>query len=397
MVAGFRKVAWLPVATFVLATFFFMPSPLLGQSTYGAVDMIELGSPYRDAIGRPPDLASPIQLDHLEEFPWAQSFFDNIRRGEWPSWDPNAGAGVPSGTVPLKGILSPFSAGFLVLPGWYALGLKVALTLLFCQAFTYLLVRRLGAGRAAATLAGLAYTFTGVNIVFIHRVSAQMVLPAMLWAAHRLLEKPSFRRVAPLAVFVAWGWFEGFPSGFVYCVYLSAAWCAWLLLHPWRIDIKRTLVKGLYVSAAFILGLALAAVNLIPFITEVTRRGILEQRDYGGTSHLPPIQFFGLFDLDAIGQYPDGVWWSGMNPVESISHFGMIVGAGMAIALLAAVAGRVRLTGDGRVAWSFFCGLAVAGLILVFAGGPLLAAAYEVLGHVLPDEGLALLVAAEVE
>ncbi|HEX2179242.1 MAG TPA: hypothetical protein VHL54_06955, partial [Actinomycetota bacterium] len=150
MTAGRWRVVLLPALVFLAITFAFMPEALLGQRTYGAVDMIELGSPYRDAIGRPPDLASPVQLDQVEEFPWAQAFFNNLRRGEWPSWDPNAGAGVPSGTVPLKGILSPFSVVFLFLPGWYALGLKVALTLLFCQAFTYLLVRRLGAGRAAA-------------------------------------------------------------------------------------------------------------------------------------------------------------------------------------------------------------------------------------------------------
>jgi hypothetical protein len=357
-----------------------MPQPLLGQRTYGAVDMIELGSPYRDAIGRPPDLASPVQLDHVEEFPWAQAFFNSIRGGEWPNWDPNAGAGVPSGTVPLKGILSPFSLGFLFVPGWYALGLKVALTLLFCQVFTYLLVRRLGAGRAAATLAGVAYTFTGVNIVFIHRVSAQMVLPAMLWAAHRLVEKPSLKRAAPLAVFVAWCWFEGFPSGFVYCVYVTAAWCAWLILRPERWNPRRVLRHGLYVTAAFVLGIGLSAVNLIPFTSEVTSRGILESRQYGGASHLPSIQFFGLFDLTAIGRYPEGEWWSGMNPVESISHFGLIAAAGMGLGLLAAILGRLRLTAQGYTGWSFFCGLAVIGLIFNFVGGPLLEAAYQVPG-----------------
>lgn len=375
-----RWPALLPAAIFVVAVFSFMPGPLLGQSTYGAVDMIELGSPYRDAIGRPPDVESPVQLDQLEEFPWAQAFFNNLRRGEWPNWDPNAGAGVPSGTLPLKGTLSPFSVGFLFLPGWYALSLKIALTLGFCMAFTYLLLRRLGAGRAAATLAGLAYTFSGVNIVFLHRVSAQMVLPAMLWAAHRLVEQPGVRRAASLALFVAWAWFEGFPSGFVYCVYVTAAWCAWLMLRRGRPEPRRVLTTGASVAGGFLLGIALAAVNLVPFLSEVTSRGILERRDYGARSHLPSIQYFGLFELDALGRYPEGPWWSGMNPVESISHFGMIAGLGMGLGLAFAIAGRVRLTPEGRVAWSFFAGLAALGLVLNFAGGPLLDAAYEIPG-----------------
>ncbi|HEX2179624.1 MAG TPA: YfhO family protein, partial [Actinomycetota bacterium] len=237
-----------------------------------------------------------------------------------------------------------------------------------------------GAGRAAAALAGVAYTFTGVNIVFIHRVSAQMVLPAMLWAAHRLVETPSLKRAAPLALFVAWSWFEGFPSAFVYCIYVTAAWCAWLMLRSDRWNAGRVVRRGLYVSAAFLLGISLSAINLIPFLTEVTSRGILQRRQYGADSHLPSIQFFGLFDLTAIGRYPEGQWWSGMNPVESISHFGMIAAAGMGLGLLGAVSGRLKLTPQGRVGWSFFCGLAVLGLVFNFVGGPVLEAAYQVPG-----------------
>ena len=60
----------LPTALIFLAvTFAFMPRPLLGQRTYGAVDMVELGSPYRDAIERPPDLASPDTIEVLSSEP----------------------------------------------------------------------------------------------------------------------------------------------------------------------------------------------------------------------------------------------------------------------------------------------------------------------------------------
>lgn len=65
-----------------------MPLPLLGQRTYGAVDMIELGSPYRDAIGRPPELVSPVQLDQLEEFPWARSFFNAFKQAATVDGEP---------------------------------------------------------------------------------------------------------------------------------------------------------------------------------------------------------------------------------------------------------------------------------------------------------------------
>ena len=130
-------------------------------------------------------------------------------------------------------MLSPFSVGFLFLPAWYAIGLKVFLALLLCQSFMYLLVRRLGVAVGPAVLAGVAYTFSGVNLVFIHRVDAVFLVPALFWAVHRLVTpKADLRGTAVLAGLVAWAWAEGFPSGWVFCVFATTAWAAWLAVRP---------------------------------------------------------------------------------------------------------------------------------------------------------------------
>ena len=361
-----------PLIVFAATVVLLMPQALAGQKTYAAVDLLQLGSPYRDVIDEAParELAAPIQTDQVETFPWPASFYRELRSGTWSLWDPTVAAGAPKGTLPVVGLLSPFSAGYLFLPAWYAVTLKVALGLLFCQWFTYLLTRRLGAGVLPSTLAGVAYAYTGTNLALLHRVSAFLLAPALLWAAHRLVARPSARRAAVLGGLVAWTWFEGFPSGFAYVMYLTAAWTAWLLIAAFwqtrhsarRPERVRALTKGgLSFGAAGLLGLGLAAINLLPFVDEIGTRGTLEDRTYG---HLPPFNVFGLIDLHATGP----PWWTGIHPIENVAQIGTIVLLGAGLGLVGAARRRVRLTHDGAMGWGFMCGIVVFGILTSYVG-----------------------------
>ncbi|MDQ6725226.1 MAG: YfhO family protein [Actinomycetota bacterium] len=378
-----------PAAVFLACAFLLMPQALLGRRTYAAVDLMETTAPYRDALRRRPHVVSPVQTDQAESLATGLSFFRALRHGTFQLWDPAVAAGQPVGTLPLGSFMSPLSVGFLFLPAWYAIGLKAFLALLVSQAFTYLLVRRLGTAVGPAVLAGVAYTLSGTNLVFIHRIDVVFLLPAMFWAVHRLVGGeprsstvggeprsstvggPDLRRMAVLAAFVAWGWFEGFPSGWVYAVYATAAWAAWLA--AWGAPGARAAVRrALASAAAMVWGVALAAVTLVPFVDEVVRRGTLDARAGGYGSHIPSIQLFGLFDLSAIGHPLAGPWWSGLNPVESISGVGMIAALAAGAGLVAVALGRPRLASEGARAWPFFCGMAVVAFVVDYLGTPLL-------------------------
>jgi hypothetical protein len=381
--------AVLPAAVFLACAFLLMPQAILGQRTYAGVDLMEAKSPYREALTRPPHVESLVQTDQAESLAGRVSFFKALRNGTYQRWDPNLAGGHPSGTLPLNALLSPFSVGFLFLPAWYAIGLKVFLALLFCQSFMYLLVRRLGVAVGPAVLAGVAYTFSGVNLVFIHRVDAVFLVPALFWAVHRLVggEPPSssatgkadLRGAAVLGGFVAWAWAEGFPSGWVFCVYATAAWAAWLAVRAGG-RVRDVIRRAVLPAAGLVWGVALSAITLVPFVSEVLDRGTLDVRVGPGGGHIPSIQIFGLLDLSATGPPLSGPWWSGLNPVESVSHVGMIAAVAVGAGLLAAALGRISFTREGVDAWLFFCGMAAVGVLVNFIGTPLLSVAERLPG-----------------
>ncbi|HET7720157.1 MAG TPA: YfhO family protein [Acidimicrobiales bacterium] len=377
--AALRRTA-LPAAVFIACAFLLMPQAILGQRTYAGVDLLEAKSPYREALARPPHVESLVQTDQAEALAGRVSFFKALRNGTYQRWDPNLAGGQPSGTLPLNALLSPFSVGFLFLPAWYAIGLKVFLALLFCQSFMYLLVRRLGAAVGPAVLAGVAYTFSGVNLVFIHRVDAVFLVPALFWAVHRLIgAKADLRGAAVLGGFVAWAWAEGFPSGWVFCVYATAAWAAWLAVRAGG-NLGDVVRRAVLPAVGLVWGVALAAVTLVPFVAEVLDRGTLDVRVGPGGGHIPSIQVFGLLDLSATGPPLSGPWWSGLNPVESVSHVGMIAAVAVAAGLLAAALGRISFTREESDAWLFFCGMAAVGVLVNFIGTPLLSVAERLPG-----------------
>ncbi|HEX2047725.1 MAG TPA: YfhO family protein [Acidimicrobiales bacterium] len=369
--------ARVPAAVFLACSFLLMPLAMVGQRTYAAVDLMEPKAPYRDAIARPPEVVSLVQTDQAESLAGPAAFFRSLRRGTLRLWDPNVAAGNPLGTLPLTGLYSPFSVGFLFLPAWYAIGLKTFLALVFSQAFTYLLLRRLGAGVGPAILAGVAYTFSGTNLVFIHRVDAVFLLPALFWAVHRLVRGEPLgghvvvRGVAVLAGLVAWAWLEGFPSGWVYCVYATAAWAGWLCVRG-APGVVAALRRGVAPAAGLLWGVALSAFTLVPFVSELLDRGTLDVRGGAAGAHIPSVHLFGLFHLSATGPPLHGPWWTGLNPVESVSHIGMITSVAVAAGLVAAALGRVRLTKEAAAVWPFFCGLAVVAVVVNFLGTPLL-------------------------
>lgn len=392
----------IPLLVFVVTTFGFLARPLLGQRTYTAVDLLERTAPYRDAIERPPNVVSIIQGDLVEQYgPAALMSRDTLEDGEWQTWDPHIAAGTPAGIPPLIANVAPPQWTYFVVPGWYAVGLAAAISILVCQWFMFLFLRRLGAGVFAAIIGAIAYTYTGTNLAFVSRIWAPFVLPAMLWAVQRLLERPRFANSLVLGAFVAWGWYEGFPSGWVYCCAATGGFAVGMLATKWwraRRDARTSeddddapviddepanrwvVVRAAWVGFAFLWGVALSALTLIPLVHEVSARDILAMRTFDDSSHLNGIQVFSILTSRVPGPPVRGPWWTNLNPFEGTTYLGATVVAIVAVGLVLALVRRLDTSDDGAIAWVYFSLLALVVTILSFVGTPLLTIAYKVPG-----------------
>lgn len=378
----------LPLVIFAATTFAFMPSSLMGRTVSGPFDLNATGSPYRDRP-TPVQVANPIQDDVNQAQPWWLSFWRDARHGEYQTWSPAVSGGTPTGTLPLNGSLSPFSWSALVLPAWYAVTVRVALLLFVAQLGTYLLTRRLGLARWPAVLAGVAYGFSGVNIVFLLRIGAAALCPLLLWATHRLCSRVTWPRFVVAALVVAWVWSEGFPAGMVFDLTAAAAIGGWVLLGdaviagaPPRERIGRLLGRSAAFGGAVVVGLALMAITVLPFISELGDRGTLDQADrqYGAVNHLSGEALWGLVDVSGTGDPYGGPPFTVVNSQEGVSAVGSISLLGTILCWLAVALGRARLTGRVRRLWGVIVTALLVLILFTFVGTRVLGWLYEVPG-----------------
>ena len=217
-----------------------------------------------------------------------------------------------------------------------AIGLKAALALTFCLSFTYLFLRRLGVSVVEATLGAVAYTFSGVNLVFMHRVTARLVLPG------------------PAVVGRPAGGPDDHPA---YGRGGTAGGVDMVRGVPGRVRVLR--VRGRRVGrVARRPTLVVGAPGLQPHDgsnhrVPGRRVGVGRRHRHrqpapvrvGGDSsrhadgapfrrRQPPATFAVLRSLRhaALGTYPSGTFWTGNNPVEGVTEVGLLVTAAVAVA-----------------------------------------------------------------
>ena len=386
MKARLRRVPRLPAFVFLAAVVALMPLALLGQRTYVAVDMKLYGSPARD-VAHLTEPANGVQSDVQEFQGWVASFWRDLRHGTYQKWSPYNSGGVPTGTTSIFGTHSPTNLPYLVLPAWYAATLRAALYLLTAQVGCYLLARRLGVSQRAATVAGIAYGFCGVNLVFLHRFGTAAVAPLVLWAGHRLFSSPTARNVIALSLTLAWSWYEGFPAAFVFNLYAVIAVYLWLTgdeivrAADHRAAIRAQLTRGVALASSVVLTAGLSALTLFSTIQQVRARGYLDisEREYNNHSRLANTAMYGMIDLSGIGDWK-GELLNIVNSYEGVNLVGSIALVGCAIALVQVARGRMRISRQLDGLWPLLSVAIAVFITLYYLGTPLLTAIYHVPG-----------------
>ena len=249
----------------------------------------------------------------LQFVPWHWWAWEALRHGHLPLWNPLLGAGAPLAAnaqsalfYPPNWLLAPFAAlGGRVGLAW-AHGLLAALHLALAGWGMARLLDDFDAPEPAPTVAGLAYALSGYLVArlgFFSINAAAAWIPWLLWAARRVAEAPTRRRVAGLAALWGLQLLAGHAQTAWYTALLLAVWSLFWLRKP----LGRRLAA---LAAAAFLALLLAAAQWLP-----TAVYLLQSQRAGGAPAWAldysfwPWHFLTLLMPDAFGSPAHGNYW----------------------------------------------------------------------------------------
>ena len=248
-------------------------------------------------------------------YPVKQLIAARLRAGGLPLWDPWVEGGVSLLGQLSPGLLHPLTLLYLVFPFDLAFKLNHLLALPLAGAGTFLLARRLGAGREAALAGAVVYAGSGYLISMAgsnlpYAVGAAMVpfaLAGLLW----LLEQPGRGRLLLASLGLAACALGGEPQSMFLSGVIGGAWVtARGLLGGPAVDLAaraRQTARGLGLLALWsACALLLAAPALVPALVQLRRGERLSglRTEERGTFFNHPARLLGLlvprvFDDDA--------------------------------------------------------------------------------------------------
>ncbi len=157
--------------------------------------------------------------------PWRLLVRQLLHEGALPAWNPYALAGAPFYSNVQNGLFSLFNVPLWVLSLNYGLGVSAALKLLAGSFGTYLLVRQLRLGFLPGLLAGVAFAFSAVNVVWLAHAELPGVLAMLPWAfllVERILADGRLANALGLAVVTAIALGGGHPGMQVHFLAVTA-------------------------------------------------------------------------------------------------------------------------------------------------------------------------------
>ena len=268
------RVAFAPLALLILPFVVFGPAFVPGK-VLSPVDNV-FG--FRPWSGLHPSVTptNPLLVDITLMFhPFAIYAGDEVRAGRFPLWNPHTFGGAPFFANPQTALLFPLTALLYVLPYALALTLMSVLKLSAAGLGMYWFLRRLDLVRPAAFIASVTFAFSALLITWLQwsYASAVVLLPLLFAVTEIMKERPEWRVVAGLSGVIALAFFAGYPQRVV---------CWLLVLGIWVLHRARTAHEPLRFAARWavggVLGILLAAVQLLPFAEYLRNSAVLAYR-----------------------------------------------------------------------------------------------------------------------
>ena len=259
-------------------------------------------------------------------YPFRFTWVETVRQGHFPFWNPYIKCGVPLFATIQPGVLYPLSLPYLFLPLDLAFNWTIVFHFFLAGAFTYGLMRELGASIQAALATTFAMLFGGY-LISVHNVLNTLIsfswYPLVMWFGCRMVRTGLVRWAIAAGVSLCCM----FLGGGMEIVLLTLASLLFLCLYPGVLplrdlenipNLQRRLVNlGLVLLTFF----GLSMVQILPFLELYG-----QSHRYGGVSlqeatlwSLDPrdLIYFLLPDLYGPRKSPD-LYWKFQNYLKTI-------------------------------------------------------------------------------
>lgn len=271
---------WLALLAFVIMT---IGPGLIGTKVFLGTDLLTEFAPW-SSLSSADSITNRGVDDTIDSVaPTSILISDAASTGNFALWDPYNAGGTEALATTNTGMLSPLSWPWWVLshelaPAWVKLSEIAAVAL----GMALLLRGRWRLPSFTVPLATLIFVSSGFMISWTNwpqtRVAA--FIPLIFWATDRLAVEKRWINAVPMGVLVACMIFGGFPAVTVYTIYAAVGFffCRSIAQHRQARPVFMALLRS---GIGVMLGLALSAVQLLPFVWQSTHNVNFEARSYG--------------------------------------------------------------------------------------------------------------------
>jgi hypothetical protein len=178
----------------VITLIFFKSFVLSGKLPIPADTIIGLYHPFRDLYAKDYPRGIPFKNSLItdpvrQQYPWKKLSIDQIKRGEFPIWNPYSFSGNPLLSNFQSGIFYPLNIVFFLFNFNFSWSLFILLQPFLASVFMYLYLNNLRLDKKASLLGAVTFAFSGFSIAWLEWGN---VINTILWTPLILLSIDKF-------------------------------------------------------------------------------------------------------------------------------------------------------------------------------------------------------------
>ncbi len=271
-----RELATFAATLATLVAGFFGES-LVGGKVLSSADVSLASASFRAVAPPHYEPRNRLLMDPTLQFePWIEFNRTMLRSGRVPLWNSSSGCGAPHLANGQAAVFDPFQLIAYCGSVPEAFAWMAAARLWFAGLGMFLLARAWNFGGWGRWFAGLTFPLTGFLVVWLLYpvTNAAVWMPWALLATQGVWDRPTYRRAGGLALTVCGTLLGGHVQTAAHVLLAAGAYAVWLTWRDRSLG-RRPALWG----CGIILGISLAAIEVIPLAVYLTRSPVWGDRD----------------------------------------------------------------------------------------------------------------------